>query len=41
MVRHGVMIVGTTSTGKSTNYRTLANSMRQLNKEGSTDYYHK
>ena len=41
MVRHGVMVVGLTGTGKSTVIETLAQSMEQLSKEGSTDYYHK
>lgn len=41
MVRHGVMIVGLTGTGKTTVIETLAKSCEQLHKEGSTDYYHK
>jgi dynein heavy chain len=41
MVRHGVMIVGLTGTGKTTVSNTLANAMEQLYKEGSSDYYHK
>ena len=41
MVRHGVMVVGLTATGKTTVIDTLARSMEQLCKEGSTDYYHK
>ena len=41
MVRHGVMVVGVASTGKSTNINILAKSLAQLNKEGSTDFWHK
>lgn len=41
MVRHGVMVVGLTGTGKTTVINTLAHSLEQLNKEGSSDYWHK
>ena len=41
MVRHGVMVVGVASTGKTTVISTLARALGQLNKEGSTDFWHK
>ena len=40
-VRHGVMVVGLTGTGKSTCIEILAQSLTQLHAEGSTDYWHK
>jgi len=40
MVRHGVMLVGVTSTGKSTVLNTLAEALTQLKKDGSTDPSH-
>eukprot|EP00741_Cyanophora_paradoxa_P024436 tig00022075_g23593.t1 len=39
-VRHGVMMVGVTSTGKSTVVTTLADAMTQLCKDGSSDANH-
>ena len=41
MVRHGVMVVGPASTGKTTNINILAKTLAQLHKEGSTDFWHK
>jgi len=35
MVRHGVMVVGVASTGKTTNINILAKALGQLQKEGS------
>lgn len=40
-VRHGVMLVGVTGTGKTKCYSILSKAMAQLNKEGSNDYYYK
>eukprot|EP00397_Hematodinium_sp_SG-2012_P000140 GEMP01000140.1.p1 GENE.GEMP01000140.1~~GEMP01000140.1.p1 ORF type:complete len:2733 (+),score=458.69 GEMP01000140.1:292-8199(+) len=40
LVRHGVMVVGLTCSGKSTNVNTLARSLTQLKKDGSTDPAH-
>ena len=41
MVRHGVMLVGVTGTGKTTCYEILAKAMGQLHDEGSKNFYHK
>jgi dynein heavy chain len=40
LVRHGVMLVGTTMTGKSTNSTILSKTLTQLRKDGSTDASH-
>ncbi|CAJ1382663.1 unnamed protein product, partial [Effrenium voratum] len=40
LVRHGVMLVGLTMTGKSTNSNILAKTLTQLKKDGSTDPAH-
>jgi len=40
-VRHGVMLVGVTGTGKTKCYSILSKALAQLNKEGSQDYWHK
>jgi len=40
LVRHGVMIVGTASTGKSTNSMILAKTLTQLKNDGSEDPAH-
>ena len=37
LVRHGVMLVGLTLTGKSTNSLTLANALSQLKRDGDED----
>ncbi|CAK9043200.1 unnamed protein product [Durusdinium trenchii] len=40
LVRHGVMLVGLTMTGKSTNSNILAKTLTQLKKDGSNDPAH-
>jgi dynein heavy chain len=40
LVRHGVMLVGATATGKSTNSTILSRTLTQLKKNGSTDPAH-
>jgi dynein heavy chain len=40
LVRHGVMLVGLTMTGKSTDCTILAKTLTQLKKDGSTDAAH-
>lgn len=41
MVRHGVMLVGNTGTGKTKVYETLRKSLMQLHKEGIVNYQYK
>jgi len=41
MVRHGIMLVGFTGTGKTTCSTYLGKALLQLHQEGSTDPYHK
>ena len=41
IVRHGVMLVGLTGTGKTTCAKILARALTQLNNEGSADSWHK
>lgn len=38
MVRHGVMLVGSTGTGKTKVYEILRKALMQLHKEGIEDY---
>lgn len=40
LVRHGVMVVGTTCIGKSTNIRVLSHALTQLRKDNSPDTGH-
>ena len=40
LVRHGVMLVGLTMTGKSTDSQILAKTLTQLKKDGSEDAAH-
>ena len=41
MVRHGIMLVGVTGTGKTTCSEILSKALTQLNKDGSDDPWHK
>ncbi len=41
MVRHGVMLVGATGTGKTRVYETLRKALMQLHKEGIQNYQYK
>ena len=41
MVRHGIMLVGVTGTGKTTCSEILSKALTQLNKDGSEDPWHK
>ena len=41
MVRHGIMLVGTTGCGKTTCSYILAKALTQLHNDGSDDYWHK
>ena len=41
VVRHGVMVVGTTGVGKSTLPSTLSKALGELEKGGSDDFWHK
>lgn len=41
LVRHGVMIVGSTGTGKTTCSKTLASALRQLHQDGEEDPWYK
>jgi len=41
LVRHGIMLVGTTGTGKTTCSKTLGDALKDLHDDGSTDPMHK
>ena len=41
MVRHGVMLVGSTGCGKTKVYEILRKALMQLHKEGIEDYQYK